>query len=234
MPTTPAIPAWSWRRSEPHDARTSAPATSRTHATTVSLCTSRPAQRGYRTSIPASFRSPPTQGTLGGNSKWRAPGPCGPWRQSGVLRVAPGPTNTRARSHHRHGRPLRQRPHQRATGFIHGGSAIRWATNTCLRDHNPCPQSVDWAASTDLDRRGQSVSSVSYLTFVQGVFILMTHTIRCALAHADLDPRCRGALLPPDFGNDRIHTSPMVCSGAGPAWYGGGRPASDALFWRRE
>ena len=42
---------------------------------------------------------------------------------------APGPTNTRARSHHENSRPLRRRSADNATGFIAGGSAFRWRTN---------------------------------------------------------------------------------------------------------
>ena len=72
------------RRTDP------SPSTRRTAATTVSLCTSSPAQRGCRTSISASFRiAPSAQAPEKVKSEWRAPGRQAPAAtQARVLRGA--------------------------------------------------------------------------------------------------------------------------------------------------
>ena len=57
----------------------------RTTATTLSLCTSSPAQRGWRTCI-APPSTPPAQDAPDAKSKRRAPGPRGPWRNRGCFR----------------------------------------------------------------------------------------------------------------------------------------------------
>jgi hypothetical protein len=62
---------------------TSPPSTMRTHATTVSLCTSRPAQRGYITSMTSSPVASPAWGTSIGNSIKRAPDREGHWHNQG-------------------------------------------------------------------------------------------------------------------------------------------------------
>ena len=78
---------------------------------------------------------------------------------------APGPTNTRARSHHRKSRPLRRRPPDTATGFIHGGSAFRWRTNTgrlaCVKFHRFDFGIVPGSTSSAPSQRGDLSESAS-------------------------------------------------------------------------
>src|SRR5262245_49610422 len=60
--------------------------TIRRHAATVSLCTSRPQHRGYKTSISSLLTRRRRGIPANKNSTGRAPGPVyGPWRQAEVL-----------------------------------------------------------------------------------------------------------------------------------------------------
>src|SRR3712207_613257 len=96
----------------------------RTAAATPSLCTSSPAQRGWRTSITPALqhrrrrRTPWMQTLDGALPDLAAPGAIG--GASGV----PDPPDTRARSHHDETDLSADEPRQPATGFLHGGSAI--------------------------------------------------------------------------------------------------------------
>src|ERR1700731_3810093 len=64
----------------------------------------------------------------------------------GALGV-PDPTNTRARWHHDDGRPLRRRPEDNTTSFIHSGSAIPVVTNTNRLMSRPVSESFSRAAA---------------------------------------------------------------------------------------
>src|SRR3954449_10570810 len=81
------------------------PATRRTAATTVASWTSRPAQRGLRTSMAPSSRRAAGVGPPSGKSGRRAPGRRARRGTSGGARRVPGPTRKRARAHQGEGRP---------------------------------------------------------------------------------------------------------------------------------
>src|SRR5260221_12034922 len=81
----------------------------RTHATTVSLCTSRPAQRGYITSMTSSPVAPPAWGTSIGNSIKRAPDREGHWHNQGCSKY-PRSNSLSGSQHHDDDRPLCRRP----------------------------------------------------------------------------------------------------------------------------
>src|SRR5262249_29351381 len=88
---------------------TSPPSTMRTHATTVSLCTSRPAQRGYITSMTSSPVASPAWGTSIGNSIKRAPDREGHWHNQGCSKC-PRSNSFSGSQHHDDDRPLCRRP----------------------------------------------------------------------------------------------------------------------------
>src|SRR5882724_4431130 len=89
---------------------TSPPAAMRTHATTVSLCTSRPAQRGYITSMISSPVASPAWGTSTGNSIKRAPDRKGHWHNQGCSKY-PRSNSFPGSKHHEDDRPpCRRRP----------------------------------------------------------------------------------------------------------------------------
>src|SRR5208283_3254357 len=95
-----------------HSRFTLPPIINLTQATTIALCTSRPAQRSCNVSIMAPPRSVAGVGTSSKkNSNKRAPGALPPLGSNGGDRGAPGPTQKRALPHHRENRPLcRRRP----------------------------------------------------------------------------------------------------------------------------
>src|SRR5262245_61045239 len=87
----------------------SPPSTMRTHAATVSLCTSRPAQRGYITSMTSSPVASPAWGTSTGNSIKRAPDREGHWHNQGCSKC-PRSNSFSGSEHHDDDRPLCRRP----------------------------------------------------------------------------------------------------------------------------
>src|SRR3954452_13407841 len=101
----------------------------RTAATTVALWTSRPAQRGWRTSMAPSSRRAAGAGPPSGKSGKRAPGRHAGRGTSGGARGVPGPTKKRARAHQGEGRPRCRRRRATLPRFHPGGSDdLRWAT----------------------------------------------------------------------------------------------------------
>src|SRR5215831_11777417 len=88
---------------------TSPPSAKRTHATTVSLCTSRPAQRRYITSMISSPVASPAWGTSIGNSIKRAPDREGHWHNQGCSKY-PRSNSLPGSEHHDDDRPLCRRP----------------------------------------------------------------------------------------------------------------------------
>src|SRR5262245_15241662 len=101
----------------------------RTHATTVSLCTSKPAQRRYITSMTASPVAPPAWGTFIENSIKRAPDHEGHWHIQGCSQY-PRSNSLPGSQHHDDDRPLCRRTAQRSTRFIPKGPQGRCVTHS--------------------------------------------------------------------------------------------------------